>query len=53
MTADVSHIQLVEKFHKSFVLLLTSTYVQLLQRNHALILVSFFFLFFLFISATL
>jgi hypothetical protein len=26
MTADVSHVQLVEIFHKSFVLLLTSTY---------------------------
>jgi hypothetical protein len=53
MTADVSHIQLVENFHKFFVLLLTSTYVQLLQRNHALILVSLFFLFFLFILVTL
>jgi hypothetical protein len=26
MIADVSHIQLVENFHKSFILLLTSTY---------------------------
>jgi hypothetical protein len=51
MIADVSHIQLVENFHKSFILL--NFYLQLLLRNHALILVSLFFLFLLFISTTL
>jgi hypothetical protein len=43
MTADVSHVQLVQIFTKSFVLLILNFYLHLLLRNCASTLLSLFF----------